>query len=224
MKILIIEDDSAIGNLVLYNLKQEKYEAKIATRAKDGLREVKQWRPDLIVLDLMLQDMSGLDVCRTLKSNTETNHIPIVMLTAKSEEIDRIVGFEVGADDYITKPFSPRELVLRVKAVLKRKEVKESPGKKVKFKEMVIDYERHCVVINKKVLELTLTEFKLLAYLVENKERVLQRDSILNYVWGYSTEVFSRTVDAHVTRLRDKLGNYGKYIKSVRGLGYCWKE
>lgn len=223
--ILIIEDDLNIGQLVQYNLKKENFEVYLAKTGEEGLRLARTKIPDIVILDLMLPGIDGFEACRILKSGDVTKNIPIIMLTAKSDEVDRIVGFEIGADDYVTKPFSPRELVLRVKAVLKRgKKVQIGVDKSVRFKDMQIDHLRHRVTIKRKEITLTLTEFKLLSYLVENKDKVIKRDSVLDMVWGYGADVFSRTVDTYITRLKKKIGDYGKYIKSIRGVGYTWKE
>lgn len=222
--ILVIEDDSAISDLISYNLKQERFDVSAVPSAEEGLRAMRQRRPDLIVLDIMLPGMSGLELCRRLRAYPQFRDVPVIMLTAKAEEVDRIVGFEVGADDYVTKPFSPRELVLRIRSVLKRGETKGTAAKTLKFKDMVIDPASHSAFIGRKELGLTLMEFKLLSYLLENKDRVLGRDAILDNVWGYSADVFSRTVDTHITRLREKLGPYSRHLRSVRGLGYIWKD
>ena len=222
--ILVIEDDLAISDLISYNLKQEKFGVYRAGSGEEGLKIAEQKRPSLVILDLMLPGIGGLDVCKRLKSDDRTRSIPVIILTARSEEVDRVVGFEVGADDYVTKPFSPRELALRVKAVLKRGEVVKAVEKTTVFKDMTVDPSRHSVFIGKKELELTLIEFKLLQYLLANKDRVISRDTILNSVWGYSADVFSRTVDTHITRLREKLGAYSRYLRSVRGVGYIWKD
>lgn len=223
-KVLIIEDDPNISRLISYNLKKEKFEATTAESGEEGLRQVRLNRPDIIILDLMLPGIGGLDVCKTLKSDNKTKNVPIIMLTAKSEEIDKIVGFEVGADDYVTKPFSPRELTLRIKAVLKRNVGIEKNISTIKFKEIEIDQAGHAVRIGNKEIILTLTEFKLLSYLISNKGKVISRDSLLNNVWGYESDITSRTVDTHITRLREKLGIYEKYLKSIRGVGYQWAD
>jgi two-component system phosphate regulon response regulator PhoB len=222
--VLIVEDDKNIANLVSYNLKQEKFDVISVITGEEGLRQVKIKIPDLIILDIMLPGIDGLEVCRKLKSDDATRNIPILMLTAKSEEIDKIVGFELGADDYVTKPFSPRELVLRVKSILKRgKQLLQKPSV-LKFKEMTLIPDDYALIIGAKKIKLTLTEFKLLHFMINNKGRVLPRENILNHVWGYDSEVFSRTVDTHITRLREKLESYGKYLESVRGVGYRWLE
>jgi len=222
-KILVIEDDMNIRDLVSYNFKQENFEVSVISHGSDAIRAVRNIKPDLIILDIMLPGKSGLDICREIKAKEETSSIPVIMLTAKSEEVDRIVGFEVGADDYVTKPFSPRELILRARSVLKRTTRNDLPKKTIKFKDMVIDPEKHSVSIGKKEIELTLTEFKLLTFLLQNKEKAIPREKILDHVWGYSSDVFSRTIDTHITRLREKLKDYGKHLHSVRGVGYSWK-
>jgi two-component system phosphate regulon response regulator PhoB len=226
MKILIIEDDRDISELVEYNLKQEKYTAKVCTSGSVGLSEARRMMPDLIILDLMLPDMGGLDVCKSLKLDAKTRPIPVLMLTAKSEEIDRIIGFEVGAEDYLTKPFSPRELVLRVKAILRR--IKEKPtGENLKsfaFGKLQVDPEKFEVKVGKNTVNLTALEFKLLQYMFLNKGRVATRDMLLDRVWGYEAALTTRTVDTHIKRLREKLGEAGDYIETIRGIGYRFKE
>lgn len=222
--LLVIEDNPAILELISYNLKQDSFQVLRASSGEEGLRIANHKKVDLIILDIMLPGINGLGVCKKLKADSRTKDIPIIMLTAKAEEVDRIVGFELGANDYITKPFSPRELVLRVKAVLKRGEKTSVCDKVLRFKDMAVDPLRYAVNIGIKEIELTLLEFKLLYYLLENEDKVISRDTILNNVWGYSADVFSRTVDAHVTRLREKVGVYSKYIKTVRGVGYVWRD
>jgi len=188
------------------------------------LEKAKKERPGLIILDLMLPEMDGRDVCRALKSNPLTQSIPILMLTAKTEEVDRIVGFELGADDYVTKPFSPRELVLRVKAILRRKEVPPQEGKMIQIGDLSIDVDRHQVVIKKSPVQLTSTEFKLLVELTTHRGRVQTREHLLDKVWGYTYEGYARTVDTHIRRLREKLGLLGEYIETIRGVGYRFRE
>jgi two-component system phosphate regulon response regulator PhoB len=223
MKILIIEDDKDIAELIAYNLKNERFSCEICGSAADGLRSISRSVSDLLVLDLMLPDMSGMNVCKRLKSDARTKDMPVVILTARGEEIDKIVGFEMGADDYITKPFSVRELVLRIKAVLNRLDRKNSPRRSIKFRDISIDRDRHGVTVGDRTIPLTLIEFNLLAYLIENEGRVLHRETLLNNVWGYSSEAESRTVDTHITRLREKLGRSAEHIRSIRGIGYSWK-
>lgn len=222
-KILIIEDEMEIAHLISYTLRQERMNPLHSSNGRAGIDMAKRYKPVLIVLDLMLPDVSGLEVCRILKSDPKTSHIPIIMLTAKAEEVDRIVGLEMGADDYVTKPFSPRELALRIKSILKRDVVaKPAEPSNIKIGELEINPDEHTVTIGKKRLDLTLIEFKLLQYLVTHKEKAVARDTILNHVWGYEADVFSRTVDTHITRLREKLGRLGKHLITVRGIGYKW--
>jgi two-component system phosphate regulon response regulator PhoB len=175
----------------------------------------------LILLDLMLPDGSGLDLCKKIKGNPETESIPIIILTAKDDEVDRVVGFELGADDYVTKPFSVRELILRIKAVLKRGQKKEDVVEvERQFGDLSIDVESHEVHVNNDHIDLTALEFRLLRQLVDRRGRVQSRDQLLSDVWGYSTEVTTRTVDTHIKRLREKLGPMGKYVQTIRGVGY----
>lgn len=189
-----------------------------------GMEEAKKNRPNLIILDLMLPGMDGKEICRALKSNPLTQSIPILMLTAKTEEIDRVIGFELGADDYVTKPFSPRELVLRVKAILRRREVSQEGGKIIQIGELLIDVDRHHVSIKKSPVQLTSTEFKLLLELASKRGRVQTREHLLDKVWGYTYEGYARTVDTHIRRLREKLGPFGDYIETLRGVGYRFRE
>jgi two-component system phosphate regulon response regulator PhoB len=175
----------------------------------------------LILLDLMLPDGSGLDLCKKIKGNPKTESIPIIILTAKDDEVDRVVGFELGADDYVTKPFSVRELILRIKAVLKRGQKKEDVVEvERQFGDLSIDVESHEVQVNKDQIDLTALEFRLLRQLVDRRGRVQSRDQLLSDVWGYSSEVTTRTVDTHIKRLREKLGPMGKYVQTIRGVGY----
>jgi len=168
--------------------------------------------------------MDGKDVCRALKSNPMTRSIPILMLTARAEEVDRIVGFELGADDYVTKPFSPRELVLRVKAILQRMDVEKEAEKSIRMGDLFVDIERHQVTVKENPVSLTSTEFKLLMELVCKKGRVQTREQLLNRVWGYTYEGYARTVDTHIRRLREKLGIAGDWIETIRGVGYRFRE
>jgi two-component system phosphate regulon response regulator PhoB len=222
--ILIIEDEKDIVDLVEYHLKQSGFSVVKALDGPSGLELAKKNRPSLIILDLMLPGMDGKDICRTIKSNPLTQSIPILMLTAKSEEVDRVIGFELGADDYVTKPFSPRELVLRVKAILRRREVPEEGEKSIQMGDLLIDIDRHQVSIKRKSIPLTSTEFKLLVELVTNKGRVQTRERLLDKVWGYTYEGYARTVDTHIRRLREKLGALGNLIETIRGVGYRFRE
>lgn len=223
-KILIIEDDKDIGELIQYNLKQEKLSPDICNNGADGLTKARKTIPALIVLDLMLPDVGGLEICRSLKSDPKTKGIPILMLTAKGEEIDKIVGFEMGADDYLTKPFSPRELILRIKAILRRLEDTQQNEAPIIFGTLQVDPTKFKVTVGSTEVRLTALEFKLLQHLLQNKGRIATRDTLLDHVWSYTAEVTTRTVDTHIKRLREKLGKAGHYIETIRGIGYRFKE
>jgi two-component system phosphate regulon response regulator PhoB len=220
-KILIVEDESDVADLLTLNLRKGGFRIFIAADGARGLQTARDERPDLIILDLMLPKMSGLEVCKILKSDTATSGIPILMLTAKAEEIDRIVGLEFGADDYVTKPFSPREVMLRIRAILRRG---EKPEETLQTGAILIDPARHQVRVNGKRVHLTSLEFKLLRTLVQRRGRVQDRDKLLNEVWGYESVIDTRTVDTHVRRLREKLGKAGDAIETVRGFGYRLRE
>ncbi len=226
MKILIIEDDKDIGELIEFNLHQEKIGTELCTSGATGLSKARRSLPDLIILDLMLPDMGGLEICKALKSDPKTKSIPVVILTAKGEEMDRVVGFEVGADDYLTKPFSPRELILRIKAILRRlKDKKWEEGSSIlDFGQLHVDTAKFKVQFGKQEFRMTAIEFKLLKYLLTTKGRVATRDMLLDQVWGYEAALTTRTVDTHVKRLREKLGKAGDYIETIRGIGYRFKE
>ena len=221
---MIVEDEKDIVDLVEYHLKQSGFSVRTALDGPSALEQIKKERPSLIILDLMLPGMDGKEVCRAMKSDPSTRSIPILMLTAKAEEIDRIVGFELGADDYVTKPFSPRELVLRVKAILRRKEVPQEGGKSIETGEIFIDIDRHQVSVGGNPVQLTTTEFKLLVELASKKGRVLTREHLLDKVWGYTYEGYARTVDTHIRRLREKLGPSGESVETIRGVGYRFRE
>jgi two-component system phosphate regulon response regulator PhoB len=222
--ILIVEDETDISELVEYHFKQSGLPITSVPNGSSALEQVKRKRPALIILDLMLPDMDGKDICRALKSNPLTRSIPILMLTAKAEELDRVVGFELGAENYVTKPFSPRELVLRVKAILQRKESTLESERVIQIGGLLIDVEKHHVSVNKKSIPLTHTEFKLLFELAQKRGRVSTRDTLLDKVWGYTYEGYARTVDTHIRRLREKLGTMGEYIETIRGVGYRFRE
>jgi two-component system phosphate regulon response regulator PhoB len=196
----------------------------VVTEGSSVLEKAKKKKPALIILDLMLPGMDGKDICRALKSNPVTKSVPILMLTAKADEVDRVIGFELGADDYVTKPFSPRELVLRVKAILQRVESDREPVKTLQAGALSIDVDRHEVMVRKKPVRLTATEFKLLLELASRRGRVLTREHLLDKVWGYTYEGYARTVDTHVRRLRERLGPCGAYIETLRGVGYRFRE
>jgi two-component system phosphate regulon response regulator PhoB len=220
-KILIIEDETDVADLLTLNLRKAGYKVGTAADGASGLQKARDDGPDFIILDLMLPKMSGLEVCKILKSDTATAHTPILMLTAKAEEVDRIVGLEFGADDYVTKPFSPREIVLRIRAILRRG---EKADESLKAGPIVIDAARHQVRVNGKQVHLTSLEFKLLRTLMQRQGRVQDRDRLLNEVWGYEAVIDTRTVDTHVRRLREKLGKAGDAIETVRGFGYRLRE
>lgn len=222
--VLVVEDEKDIVDLIEYHLKQSGFSVIKALDGPSGLELARKEKPSLIILDLMLPEMDGKDICRALKSNPSTQSIPILMLTAKTEEIDRLIGFELGADDYVTKPFSPRELVLRVKAILRRKEVSPEGEKIIQIDDLSIDIDRHLVSVKKKPIPLTSTEFKLLVELTSNRGRVQTREHLLDKVWGYTYEGYARTVDTHIRRLREKLGPIGEYIEPIRGMGYRFRE
>ena len=220
-KILIIEDEPDISKALEYNLKKEGYDTYTSLNLKDGLAAVYENNISLILLDLMLPDGSGLDLCKKIKSNPEYDFIPIIILTAKDDEVDKVVGFELGADDYVTKPFSIRELILRIKAVLKRKiDKKDLVEVERQFGDLRMDIDSHEVFVNNEEVFLTALEFNLLKQLVDRRGRVQSRDQLLADVWGYSSDVTTRTVDTHIKRLREKLGVIGKYIQTIRGVGY----
>lgn len=225
--ILIVEDEKDILNLIEWHLRAEEYSVLKADDGIKGLDLAVEYLPDLIVLDLMLPGMDGLNVCKALKKNPKTENIPVIMLTAKGEEVDRIVGLELGADDYMVKPFSPRELTLRIRAILKRFEKKPEASEetKLKYRDLLIDTDSYRVWIHEKEISLTVTEFKLLLELLQNKGRVRTRDQLLDRVWGYHFDGYARTVDTHIRRLRQKIGEeYADAIETVRGIGYRFKE
>lgn len=219
-KILVADDEEDVLALVTSSLKAAGYSTLNADDGPSALASAREHMPALIVLDLMLPGMSGLEVCKALKSDTATKLIPIVMLTAKADEVDRILGFELGADDYMTKPFSPRELTLRVQSVLRRTNAPVAPADILKLGEISVDRVRHQVTLRGKEIELTATEFKLLSTLIERRGRVQSRDVLLNDVWGYESSIDTRTVDTHVRRLREKLGKSADCIETIRGFGY----
>ena len=221
-KILIVEDEPDIRSTLEYNLHRDNFQTESVGNLLDAEKILSTTNISLILLDLMLPDGSGLDLCRKLKADQSTNSIPIIILTAKDDEVDKVVGFELGADDYVTKPFSVRELILRIKAVLKRgqKDSNEIVEVERQFGDLRIDVESHEVHVDSKLVELTALEFKLLNELVDKRGRVQSRDQLLSEVWGYNAEVTTRTVDTHIKRLREKLGPMGKYVQTIRGVGY----
>ena len=221
MKILVIEDEPDIRKNLEYNLAREGFVVIGAASISEAESNLSMQTFNLILLDLMLPDGSGLDLCKKIKADSKTESIPIIILTAKDDEVDKVVGFEIGADDYVTKPFSVRELILRVKAVLKRgTEKKDILEVERKFGDLRIDIDSHEVHVDDLKINLTALEFRLLRQLVDTRGRVQSRDQLLSEVWGYSSDVTTRTVDTHVKRLREKLGPMGKYIQTIRGVGY----
>jgi two-component system phosphate regulon response regulator PhoB len=223
-KILVIEDEADIRQVLDYNLRTAGHDVIVVERGREGLLAAREQRPDLVLLDLMLPDVSGTEVCRAIKDDPSTRTTPVVMLTARAEEIDRVVGFEIGADDYVTKPFSVRELVLRIRAVLRRSETRGGEANLVEFGALRIDRDAHRVWVDGDEIELTALEFKLLVTLYDRRNRVQSRGSLLDHVWGIDTKISTRTVDAHVKRLREKIGSARDYIETVRGVGYRFAE
>jgi DNA-binding response OmpR family regulator len=223
-RILIIEDEQDVLDLLTLNLRKAGgFAISTATDGATGLRKARAELPALIILDLMLPKMPGLEICKILKTDPATQHIAILMLTAKAEEIDRIVGLEFGADDYVTKPFSPREIILRIKAIMRRGQGEVGETKLTRGA-ITLDPSRHAVAVNGKPVRLTSVEFKLLNRLMERPGRVQARDRLLNEVWGYESIIDTRTVDTHVRRLRKKLGKAAEAIETVRGFGYRMRE
>src|SRR6059058_613815 len=220
-RILIIEDERDVVDLLTLSLRKAGFTISTAMDAAAGLQKARSEKPAFIILDLMLPRMPGLEICKILKSDPATRQIPIMMLTAKAEEIDRIVGLEFGADDYVTKPFSPREIVLRIRAILRRA---ETANESLTAGPISIDPARHEVRVDGKQVHLTSLEFKLLRVLMQRRGRVQDRDRLLNEVWGYESVIDTRTVDTHVRRLREKLGKPGDAIETVRGFGYRLRE
>jgi two-component system phosphate regulon response regulator PhoB len=221
-RILVVEDEPDLAELVAFNLRGEGHDVTVAHDGNAALAEIRRSRPDLVVLDVMLPDLSGIEVCRRVRRDPQTVRLPIIMLTARSDEVDRVVGFEVGADDYVPKPFSPRELVLRVEAILRRTIAPaEAEGPQViALGDLVIDLPAHRVEVRGEEVLLTALEFRLLLDLAIRAGRVQSRDALLERVWGYSPNVETRTVDTHVKRLREKLGVGAAQIETVRGVGY----
>ncbi len=222
--VAVIDDEPDILELVSIHLKKSGFKVKGFLNADSFLKFLNKQIPELVVLDLMLPDADGLDICKHLKKEDKFSSIPIIMLTAKAEETDKILGLELGADDYVTKPFSPRELVARVKAILRRdRQIQKS--KKIKIgKSLIIDLEKYEVFVSNRKVNLTVTEFRILQCLAEKKGIVFTRDRILDYLWGEEKAVLDRTVDVHIKHLREKLGKPGELIKNIRGIGYKLEE
>ena len=219
-RILLVEDEPDIAEILQYNLEKEGFEVDVEPRGDSALERIRASVPDLLVLDLMLPGLDGLELARLLQRDRRTASLPLIMLTARGEEVDRIVGLELGADDYISKPFSPREVVLRVKAVLRRARHEPPPGDEVRIGDLQLDVAGHLLRIDGREVDLTATEFRLLKLLMERAGRVQTRGQLLSDVWGYAEDVDSRTVDTHVRRLRRKLGAEAERIETVIGVGY----
>ncbi len=225
-KILIVEDERDIVDLLRYNLRDAGFKTDYVRNGADALQRAVDEQPDLILLDLMLPEVDGLIVCRLLKNDPRTRHIPIVMLTAKIEESDRVTGLELGADDYIPKPFSPREVVLRVSAVLRRLKAGQETKNtnQIKTHGLTIDFDKHQVLAENETIDLTATEFKLITMFARSPGRVFTRDILMDVIWDQDYYVMDRTIDTHVSRLRRKLGTFGKHIETVHGVGYRFTE
>lgn len=221
-KILVVDDEPHIVQLITFNLEKNGYKVISANNGVDGLKMAKSELPQLVLLDLMLPELDGYDVCREIRRDNNISSMPVIMITAKSEELDKVLGLELGADDYITKPFSVRELVARVKAVLRRTKI-EYNDKMYKFSDILIDFQKHEVIKANKKVELTLKEFELLEVLIKNKGRVMTRDFLLDKIWGYEYIGETRTVDVHIRHLRQKIeedDKNPKFIETIRGIGY----
>ena len=229
-KILVIEDEEDLNQTLSFNLENEGYKVTSALKGSEALEILENSPPpDLVILDLMLPDMPGLDICRHIRSKDNLKNISVIIVTAKGEEVDRVVGFELGADDYIVKPYSVRVLMLRIQAQLRRHDSSEvteenSEEGNISFKDLLIDNSKHKVFLSDKKISLTAKEYTLLKYLLTKADKVQTRDILLDKVWGYDNSVTTRTVDTHVKRLRSKLGKYGKNIETIRGVGYIFNK
>lgn len=220
-KILVVDDEPDVTDLVAYNLKAKGFHVETLNDATASIAKARAFNPDLVILDIMMPDLSGIQVCRILRADPKLARVPIIFLTAKAEPHDRIEGLESGADDYLGKPFSPKELVLRVESILRRVSAsKETAPSKLRIGEIQLDSETHQVSVAGEALELTATEFRLLRIMMERQGRVQTREHLLLNVWNYSTEIETRTVDTHVRRLREKLGQEAGWIETIRGVGY----
>jgi two-component system phosphate regulon response regulator PhoB len=223
-RILVVDDEPEAVELIEFNLKQSGYLVTTAGDGADALKKARTQTPDLVVLDVMLPEMDGFEICKTLRQDGATSKIPIIMLTAKAAEIDRVLGLELGADDYLTKPFSTRELLLRIKKILSRGQAAEPLEQLLRFGDLAIDTPRHVASWRDKPFDLTATEFKLLTILAQRTGRVQSRDQLLRDVWEYDSMIDTRTVDTHMRRLREKLGPASKHLDTVRGVGYRFIE
>lgn len=224
-RILVVDDEPDLLELVRFNLTQAGFEVDTAESGSEAIEQIRRARPDLLILDVMMPDLSGTDLCRHIRSDQRLADLPIIMLTAKSAEVDRVVGLELGADDYVTKPFSPRELALRVKAVLRRRSSDGSEKRgPLSLRELRLEPDHHRCFVSDQEIQLTAKEFRLLETLMTRAGRVLTRDQLLDDVWGSDITVTSRTIDTHLKRLREKLGSAGAMIETVRGVGYRFTE
>jgi DNA-binding response OmpR family regulator len=221
--ILVVDDEPDAIELIEFNLKNAGFQVKTASDGAEALTKARSVLPSLIVLDVMLPEIDGFEICKLLRRDPNTAAIPIIMLTAKAAEIDRVLGLELGADDYLTKPFSPRELVLRVKKLLERRQSAGGIKEKFQFGDLSIDVPRHLVTFKNKKIELTATEFKLLTILAQRRDVVQSRDQLLRDVWEYDSSMDTRTVDTHMRRLREKMGAAAEFLDTVRGVGYRFK-
>jgi two-component system phosphate regulon response regulator PhoB len=219
-RILIVEDEADVAELIAHHLGKAGFSVEVTADGLSALNLIKSNPPALVILDLMLPQMSGLDLCRAVKADVRTREVVVLMLSARADEIDRVIGFELGADDYVVKPFSPRELVLRIRAIFRRHGSNKDDGERLKVGDLILDCSRHEVKAANRLVECTATEFKLLRILMERHGRVQGRDRLLSDVWGYDSVIDTRTVDTHMRRLRDKLGDCARYIETVRGFGY----
>jgi DNA-binding response OmpR family regulator len=222
-KILVVEDDHDIAQLLAITMKKAGYECAVTENGYEALNSIRRHPPDLVILDLMIPGIDGFEVCKEMKRDPKTGAVPVLIVTARGEEIDRIIGLELGADDYVVKPFSPRELLLRVRAILRRAGQEYHPAAVFKQEGLEIDSEGHRVRLNGQEIVLTATEFKLLSELANSQGKVLNREQLLDRVWGYHFEGYARTVDTHIRRLRQKLLTCADWIETVRGVGYRFR-
>ncbi len=220
-KILIIDDEPDVGDLVAYHLRAKGYQTETVTNPNVGIGTARSFLPDLVILDIMMPDLNGIQICRILRADPKLKQIPIIFLTARAEEPDRIAGFENGCDDYVCKPFSIKELTLRIESILRRASEETAQGaRRLQVGAIILDAERHEVSVHGRPIELTATEFKLLRLLMERRGRVQTREHLLINVWNYETEIETRTVDTHIRRVREKLGTEADWIETIRGVGY----
>lgn len=221
-RILVVDDEADVTELVAYHLKAKGFEVETLNNPNGSIGLARTFQPDLVILDVMMPDLNGIQICRMLRADPPLRHVPVIFLTAKAEENDRIQGLEIGADDYVSKPFSIKELILRIQSILRRStEARAEPAaQKLQIGGIVLDVERHEVQVHGQPVDLTATEFKLLRLLMERRGRVQTREHLLINVWNYETEIETRTVDTHVRRLREKLGTEAEWIETIRGVGY----